>query len=49
MLENQGFETILEVARPERAPESVVVSRTPFLIGRGSDTGEARVNDKHTY
>jgi len=39
MLENQEFETILEVAQPNRAPESVVVSRTPFLIGRGSDAG----------
>ena len=39
MAEHQGNETILEVARPDRAPESVVVSRTPFLIGRGSDTG----------
>jgi phosphoserine phosphatase RsbU/P len=39
MLEDQGYETILEVARPESTPESVVVSRTPFLIGRGSDTG----------
>ena len=35
----QEFETILEVAQPESAPESIVVSRTPFLIGRGSDTG----------
>jgi phosphoserine phosphatase RsbU/P len=39
MLENQEYETILEVTRPESAPESVVVSQTPFLIGRGSDTG----------
>jgi serine phosphatase RsbU (regulator of sigma subunit) len=39
MLENQEFETILEVAQPNRAPESVVVARTPFLIGRGSDVG----------
>jgi sigma-B regulation protein RsbU (phosphoserine phosphatase) len=39
MLENQEYETILEVTRPESAPESVVVSRTPFLIGRGTDTG----------
>jgi sigma-B regulation protein RsbU (phosphoserine phosphatase) len=39
MLENQEFETILEVAQPNRATESVVVSRTPFLIGRGSDAG----------
>src|ERR1017187_5563331 len=39
MLEDQGYETILEVARPESTPESVVVSETPFLIGRGSDTG----------
>src|SRR5258708_32609187 len=39
MLEDQGYETILEVARPESTPESVVVSQTPFLIGRGSDTG----------
>src|SRR6266568_2685601 len=39
MLENQENETILEVSRPESAPESVVVSRTPFLIGRGSDAG----------
>src|ERR1017187_8298794 len=39
MLEDQGYETILEVARPESTPESVVVSRTPLLIGRGSDTG----------
>jgi len=29
----------LEVAGPKKAPESVVVSQTPFLIGRGSDTG----------
>jgi sigma-B regulation protein RsbU (phosphoserine phosphatase) len=39
MLENQEYETILEVSRPKSAPESVVVSRSPFLIGRGSDTG----------
>jgi sigma-B regulation protein RsbU (phosphoserine phosphatase) len=39
MIEDQGYETILEVARPESATESVVVSRSPFLIGRGSDTG----------
>jgi len=45
MLENLGYETILEVTRPESAPESVVVSRTPFLIGRGSDTGNHLVLD----
>ncbi|WP_348262909.1 SpoIIE family protein phosphatase [Telmatobacter sp. DSM 110680] len=39
MHEQQGYETILEVAQPNRSPESVVVSRNPFLIGRGSDTG----------
>jgi len=39
MVEDHEYETILEVARPESAPESVVVSRTPFFIGRGSDTG----------
>ena len=30
---------MLEVARPDVAPEFVVVTQTPFLIGRGSDTG----------
>ena len=45
MLENLGYETILEVTRPESAPESVVVPRTPFLIGRGSDTGNHLVLD----
>jgi serine phosphatase RsbU (regulator of sigma subunit) len=39
MSEYSGYETILEVARPDRAPESVVVSQSPFLVGRGSDTG----------
>jgi phosphoserine phosphatase RsbU/P len=39
MLEDHGYEAVLEVVRPECAPESVVVSRTPFFIGRGSDTG----------
>src|SRR5580704_9931020 len=39
MPQDPGYETILEVSRPDGAPESVVVSRTPFLIGRGSDTG----------
>jgi sigma-B regulation protein RsbU (phosphoserine phosphatase) len=39
MSEYSGYETVLEVTRPDRAPESVVVSQTPFLIGRGSDTG----------
>lgn len=39
MLEDQGYEAVLEVARPESKPESVVVSQTPFLIGRGRDTG----------
>ncbi len=39
MLELQGYETILEVARPESAPESIAVSQSPFLIGRGSDAG----------
>jgi serine phosphatase RsbU (regulator of sigma subunit) len=39
MLEDQEYEMILEVAWPESPPESVVVSQTPFLIGRGSDTG----------
>ena len=38
-LKIQEYETILEVTRPDSAPESVAVSRTPFLIGRGSDTG----------
>jgi len=42
---DQGYETILELTRPESAPESVVVSRTPFLIGRGSDTGNHLVLD----
>jgi len=39
MVEDQGYETILEVERPGGAPESIVVSQTPFLIGRGSETG----------
>jgi phosphoserine phosphatase RsbU/P len=39
MPEGQGYETILEVARIEGAPKSVLISQTPFLIGRGSDTG----------
>jgi sigma-B regulation protein RsbU (phosphoserine phosphatase) len=39
MPEDQAYETILEVTRPEGTPQSVVVAQTPFLIGRGSDTG----------
>jgi sigma-B regulation protein RsbU (phosphoserine phosphatase) len=45
MHENEEYETILEVTRPESAPESVAVSRTPFLIGRGTDTGNHLVLD----
>jgi len=39
MLEDQGYETVLEVTLPEGTANSVVVSQTPFLMGRGSDTG----------
>jgi serine phosphatase RsbU (regulator of sigma subunit) len=39
MQEGHGFETVLEVTRPERAPEFVVLTQTPFLIGRGSEGG----------
>jgi len=39
MSDYSGYETILEVARPDKAPESVAVTPTPFLIGRGIDTG----------
>ena len=39
MHEGNGNESVLEVTRPGRAPEMVAVSQTPFLIGRGADTG----------
>jgi serine phosphatase RsbU (regulator of sigma subunit) len=39
MLERNGNEAVLEIARPDRAPEKVTVTHTPFLIGRGADTG----------
>jgi serine phosphatase RsbU (regulator of sigma subunit) len=39
MQDGYGFETVLEVAQPERAPTLVVITQTPFLIGRGSESG----------
>jgi sigma-B regulation protein RsbU (phosphoserine phosphatase) len=39
MQEGHGFETVLELTRPERAPMLVVIKQTPFLIGRGSEGG----------
>jgi serine phosphatase RsbU (regulator of sigma subunit) len=32
-------QTTLEVANPGRAPETVPITQSPFLIGRGSETG----------
>jgi len=32
-------QTTLEVANPGRAPESVPITQSPFLIGRGAETG----------
>jgi serine phosphatase RsbU (regulator of sigma subunit) len=34
-----GSETVLEVAGPGAAPEFVPITQTPFLIGRGGETG----------
>ena len=34
-----GFETVLEVARIDRAIETVPLNQSPFLIGRGTDVG----------
>jgi sigma-B regulation protein RsbU (phosphoserine phosphatase) len=39
MSEYSGYEAILEVVLPNKAPESITVSQTPFLIGRGRDNG----------
>jgi serine phosphatase RsbU (regulator of sigma subunit) len=39
MQEGYEFETLLEVTLPERTPTLVVVTQTPFLIGRGSEGG----------
>jgi phosphoserine phosphatase RsbU/P len=39
MLEGQGNETVLELVRPNHAPEVITITQTPFLIGRGADTG----------
>jgi serine phosphatase RsbU (regulator of sigma subunit) len=39
MSEYSGYEATLEVILPNKAPESITVSQTPFLIGRGRDNG----------
>ncbi len=39
MQDSHSTEAILEVVAPGCAPEVVPVPHTPFLIGRGSDSG----------
>jgi len=39
MSEYSGYEATLELVLPDKAPESITVSQTPFLIGRGSENG----------
>jgi serine phosphatase RsbU (regulator of sigma subunit) len=45
MSEFSGYEAILEVALPNKAPESIAVAQTPFLIGRGRENGNHLVLD----
>lgn len=39
MHDENSFQIVLELVRPDSAAESVIVTQTPFLIGRGSDSG----------